>query len=462
MGVDIQKVSGSFRDPSGFVFSYKDQLYRQVNLSYKDDYDLLMGSGLYADLTQRGWLVKHQEAANLPLRSDAGYKIIQPAPIRFISFPYEWCFSQLKDAALLTLDIQQKALQHGMVLKDASAYNIQFDQGRPVLIDTLSFTKYIQNQPWVAYRQFCQHFLAPLALMSNKDARLNKLSQNFIDGVPLDLAGKLLPKYLLRNPGIFMHLHLQVLSQKVMQTQAEQPTRRKYTVAKSSLIELCSHLRRTIQKLTWKPDRTDWANYYQSTNYSDPAFEFKADFIKKEVEKLKPRVIWDLGANTGFFSKCFVPDKNSLVISSDYDPGAVEINYLDCKTNGINNVLPLVIDLTNPSPSIGWENEEHQSFLKRGPADLVFALALVHHLAISNNLPLEKICDLMAGIGKHLVIEFVPKEDSQVKRLLSSRDDIFSDYTPDNFIKVFSEKFTIQHQELIPGSLRQIFLMERK
>ena len=128
----------------------------------------------------------------------------------------------------------------------------------------------------------------------------------------------------------------------------------------------------------------------------------------------------------------------------------------------ITNVLPLIIDLTNPSPSIGWENEEHHSFLKRGPADLVFALALVHHLAISNNLPLEKICDFLARIGTNLIIEFVPKEDSQVKRLLSSRDDIFTDYNPDNFISVFSKKFTIQHQELIPGSLRQIFLMKRK
>ena len=303
MGGELQKVSGSFRDPSGYVFIFKNQLYRQVNLSYKDDYDLLMGSGLYADLVKQGSLVEHKEVPDLPPGSDAGYKIIQPAPVKFISFPYEWSFSQLKDAALLTLDIQQKALKHGMVLKDASAYNIQFDNGHPVLIDTLSFTKYIQDQPWVAYRQFCQHFLAPLALMSIKDARLNKLSQNFIDGVPLDLASKLLPKYSFRNPGIFMHLHLQALSQKMVQEKARQTARREYTVKKSSLIELCSHLRRTIQKLTWKPDRTDWANYYQCTNYTDPAFEYKADFIKNAVEDLRPQLIWDLGANTGFFSK---------------------------------------------------------------------------------------------------------------------------------------------------------------
>ncbi len=462
MGGDLQKVSGSFRDPSGFVFYFKDQLYRQVNLSYKDDYDHLMGSGLYADLIQRGWLIEHQEAPDLPLQSDTGYKVIRPAPIRFISFPYEWSFSQLKDAALLTLDIQRKALEHGMLLKDASAYNIQFDQGHAVLIDTLSLTKYIDNQPWVAYRQFCQHFLAPLALMSVRDARLNSLSRIFIDGIPLDLASKLLPKNLLKNAGIFMHLHLHALSQKAAQKQTDQTTKRKYTVAKSSLMELCDHLRRTIQKLTWQPSGTDWVNYYQCTNYSDPSFEFKADFIKKAVKDLHPKMIWDLGANTGFFSKSCAPDKDCLVISSDFDPGAVEINYLDCRAANITNVLPLVIDLTNPSPGIGWENDEHKSFLDRGPADMVFALALVHHLAISNNLPLEKICDLLAKIGSNLIIEFVPKEDSQVIRLLSSRDDIFSDYTLDNFIRVFSEKFTIQHQELIPGSVRQVFLMKRK
>ncbi|MCJ7772749.1 MAG: hypothetical protein MUP22_06400, partial [Desulfobacterales bacterium] len=379
--MDFQKVSGSFRDPSGFVFFFKNRLYRQINLSYKDDYDYLMASGLYEDLIHQGFLIAHEEERNIPLKSDTGYKIIQPEPIKFISYPYEWSFSQLKDAALLTLDIQKKALANDMVLKDASAYNIQFHKGHPVLIDTLSFTKYIPNQPWVAYRQFCQHFLAPLALMSFKDNRLNKLTQVFIDGVPLDLASKLLPKVPWKNLGIFIHINLHALSQKVLPAKMDQKSIQTYNVKKTSLIALCSNLQKTIQKLNWKPNQTDWANYYHFTNYSEPSFGFKSNFIKKVVNELHPQLIWDLGANTGFFSKHCVFEKNCLVVSSDFDPGAVEINYVDCKKSNITNVLPLVIDLTNPSPSIGWENDEHISFINRGPVDLVFVLALVHHLA---------------------------------------------------------------------------------
>ena len=203
----------SFRDPGGFLFVEGGVLYRQVNSVYKDDYDLLLRSGLYKTLTDAGLLVSHEEVSTDPPDPRIAYKIIRPEPIPFISYPYEWCFSQLKDAALATLEIQRQALAHGLSLKDASAYNVQFLDGKPVLIDTLSFEK-LRLKPWVAYRQFCQHFLGPLLLMGLKDSRLGQLSRIFLDGVPLDLTSRLLPRRTRLRPGILMHIHLHAASQK--------------------------------------------------------------------------------------------------------------------------------------------------------------------------------------------------------------------------------------------------------
>lgn len=184
---------GSFRDPSGFIFFENGSLYRQVNIVYRENYDQLINSGLYETLVRLGLMVSHEEVDLHYARTNSAYRILKPALIPFISYPYEWCFSQLKDAALTTLEIQKKALDFGMSLKDASAYNIQFLDGKPVFIDTLSFEKYEEGQPWVAYRQFCQHFLAPLALMCFSDVRLNQLLRIYPDGIPLDLASCLLP-----------------------------------------------------------------------------------------------------------------------------------------------------------------------------------------------------------------------------------------------------------------------------
>lgn len=215
---------GSFRDPSGFVFRQDGIIYRHVNIVYKENYDYLITSGLYQDLTGRGLLIPHDEVDIDYAKSESAYKTLRPKLVEFISYPYEWCFSQLKDAALTTLQIQKRSLEYGMTLKDASAYNIQFMAGKPTLIDTLSFEKYHEGEPWVAYKQFCQHFLAPLALMSYRDIRLNQLFRIYIDGVPLDLASSLLPLRTRFNPPLLFHIHLHAVSQKHY---ADKPIKRK-------------------------------------------------------------------------------------------------------------------------------------------------------------------------------------------------------------------------------------------
>jgi len=455
--LEISKdIPGSFRDPSGFIFFHNGMIYRQVNIIYKENYDHLMNSGLYDSLVNAELLISHKEVTIESKEPDKAYKIIEPPKIPFISYPYEWCFSQLKDAALTTLRLQKKALEFGMSLKDCSAYNIQLRKGKPVFIDTLSFEKYREGQPWVAYRQFCQHFLSPLALMSCKDIRLNQLFRVFIDGVPLDLSSSLLPLRTYFAFSLFTHIHLHAKSQRRFANKTVNLTGNKF--GRLSFLGLIDNLESAIKKLRWQAQGTEWADYYEDTNYSSDALQHKKQIVAEFLDKANPSVVWDLGANLGMFSR-IASDKKIQTISFDIDPAAVEKNYLQCIADGETNILPLVIDFTNPSPSIGWENTERMSLVERGPADMVFALALIHHLALSNNLPLHRIAIFLHGICKSLIIEFVPKNDSQVKRLLSSREDIFPDYTQQIFESEFSKYFTISHSAKIRDSERILYLM---
>lgn len=453
------QLSASFRDPSGFLFWRNGTLYRQINRQYEGEYAWLMESGLYDRLVKAGLLLTHVEVDEPAEQPDLAFKLIQPERVPFISYPYEWSFGQLKDAALATLSIQRRALKAGMSLKDASAYNIQFVRGKATLIDTLSFEVYKEGQPWVAYRQFCQHFLAPLALMALRDVRLNQLLRIYIDGVPLDLASQLLPARTRWNFGLLTHIHLHAGAQK-RYAGAEVKSRRA-TMSRQAMTGLIDSLESTIRKLEWKPGGTEWGNYYDITNYSDAAFEHKKELVREWSARLQPSLVWDLGANRGVFSRV-AGASGAYVVSSDIDPTAVEQNYRQVKDEKTPNLLPLLLDLTNPSPSIGWGNEERDSFLGRGPADMVLALALIHHLAISNNVPLPQLAEFFAKVGKWLVIEFVPKADSQVQKLLVSREDIFPGYTREGFEEAFGRCFRIREAVPVRESERILYLLERR
>ena len=455
----ISKIeNSSFRDKSGFLFYHENEIYRLINPSYKEQYQKLMNSKLYEKLVEKNLIIPHSEIEDLDIDHDY-YKIIKPKKIPFISYPYEWSFSQLRDAALLTLRIQKGAMKYGMTLKDGSAFNIQFLNGRPILIDTLSFEIYEDGQIWKPYKQFCQHFLAPLALMSKKDIRLNLLLKTFIDGIPLDLTAKLLPKTTFGNFGLMAHIHAHAKSQKHYEDK-EDTTIKEQTISKRSFEGLIENLESSIKKMTWKEDKTEWGDYYSDTNYSEKSFEEKKEIISSTIETTNPQIVWDLGANTGIFSR-LASNQGINTISFDIDPLAVEKNYLESVNNDERNILPLILDLTNPSSNIGWNNDERHSFLERGPADLVFALALVHHLAISNNVPLSKIAEFFSTISKSLVIEFIPKSDSQVKRLLATREDIFENYDEENFEKEFLKFFKISSSKKLTDSQRTVYIMEK-
>ncbi len=451
-------IPSSFRDPSGFIFRRDDSIYRQLNISCKQHYDQLMECGLYQNLVEAGLMIPHDEVDVQPAQPDKAYKIIRPEVVPFISYPYEWCFSQLKHAALTTLKIQGVALSHGMSLKDCSAFNIQFWRGKAVLVDTLSFESYHEGRPWVAYGQFCRHFLGPLALMACKDIRLNQLFRVFIDGVPLDLVSALLPLHTRLRLSLLAHIHLHSRSEK--RYAEKRIDTRRYRLGRLGFEGLIGNLASAISGLSWTPRGTEWSSYYEDTNYSVDAFDHKRQIVAEFLGRSDARNVWDLGGNVGLFSR-LASDRAIPTVSFDMDPAAVEKNYLECVQKGETYILPLVLDLTSPSPAIGWENRERMSLGERGPADTVLALALVHHLAISNNVPLDKIADFFSGICSSLIVEFIPKSDSQVRRLLATREDVFPNYTQQCFENEFGRRFKLESCARIRDSQRTVYLMRR-
>ncbi len=454
--------AASFRDPSGFLFSRGGILHRQVNRAGADDYARFMESGLYEKLVKANLLVPHAEVDEKPADESIAFKVIRPERVAFISYPYEWSFSELRDAALATLSIQKRALKAGMSLKDASAYNIQFVNGKPTLIDTLSFEIYKVGKPWDAYRQFCQHFLAPLALMSLVDIRLGQLLRVYIDGVPLDLASKLLPFSTRFNFGLLTHIHIHASAQtKYADAANVSESTSQRGMSKNGFIGLLDSLEATVKKLTWKPAGTEWGNYYEITNYSDAGFAHKKEIISGWLTKIAPKSVWDLGANNGEFSR-LASGEGISALAWDIDPSAVEQNYLRLKADKEQNLLPLLLDLTNPSPALGWDNAERDSLAQRGPADAVFALALIHHLAISNNVPLPRLADFFAGLSRWLIIEWVPKSDSQVQKLLRTRKDIFESYTREGFESAFGARFHIREAVDVRESERTMYLLAKR
>ncbi len=451
----MEKVAGSFRDPSGYLFWSEGTLNRSIAPSYFPHYDALMSSGLYQSLIDKKLLISHTEKTEHWSKQQ---RVIAPQLVPFISYPYEWSFSQLKDAALLTLTITKEALSHGMILKDASAYNVQFIGSHPIFIDTLSFEKYEAGKPWIAYKQFCEQFLAPLALMAYTDIRLNSLLKVNTQGVALDLAAKLLPFKTYFKLPLLLHIHLHANAQKKYESQSTKKTTA--TVSQTQLLGLLDNLESGIKNCTYHATGTEWADYYNDDSYTTTGFADKKRLVGEFFALAQPKTTWDLGANNGEFSR-LATQHSDLVLSMDIDPACVEKNYCAAKKEQNQKLLPLLIDLMNPSCALGWANKERQNLQERPHPDCILALALIHHLAISNNVPLEAAAAYCASLTTWLIIEFVPKEDKKVKTLLQSRADIFDTYDQDNFEHSFSQYFTVLSKEQIKESKRAVYLMKK-
>ena len=449
----------SFRDPSGHILTVDGELHRTVSQEYAEHYDRLMTSGLYRAMVDAGQLVAHDEVSTGLAGSDPVHRLLKPQTIPFVSYPWEWCFSQLRDAALLTLDIAWKALDHDMVLKDASAFNVQFVGSKPIFIDTLSFESYVEGEPWVAYRQFCQHFLAPLELIARVHPAMGALSRTHLDGVPLDVADALLPRASHLRPSIMLHIHAHRRAQEKYED--ARGSARARSVSKRSQYALLDSLRSAVKSCAWEPRGTEWADYYDATNYGSCSMDDKTRLVREFLGEIAPTMTWDLGANTGRFSGLAV-EQGAYTIAFDVDPAAIEKAYRAGREAGEARLLPLVMDLMNATPDLGWDLGERDSFVKRGTPDVVLALALVHHLAIANNVPLPRIARFLSRLAPWLVIEFVPKSDSQVQRMLASRRDIFPAYNREGFEQAFVECYDFERVVPIAECERVIYLMRRR
>jgi SAM-dependent methyltransferase len=453
---------GSYRDPAGFVYRRDGVLLRQIAPGFKEDWDHYLSSGLYERLAEAGLVIPHEEVDPELAAEPPAYRVIKPEPVDVISYPYEWAFSQLKDAALLTLRAQALAAAAGMALRDASAYNVQFHRGVPVLIDSLSFERARPDRPWSAYRQFCEHFLAPLALMSKTDIRLGRLLRDHVEGIPLDLAARLLPGRSRLSLGLGPHIHLHSRAQRKHAADNVAPADvETATMSASKLATLIESLRSTVEGLTWEPEGTAWADYADNTSYDDEATSAKVEAVRSALTRIGGKRAWDLGANTGRYS-AVAAAAGYRVVALDIDPGAVERGYRAIRADGRDDILPLLADITDPSPAIGWANAERASLLERVDADVILALALVHHLAIGSNVPLPMIAELFASLAPHAVVEFVPKDDAMVQRLLAFREDVFAGYSIEGFRAAFEPWFAVATEAPITGSGRTLFHLTRR
>ena len=448
----INKEKSSFRDPAGFIYYEEEKVKRRIHSCYFKQYEHFMNSGLYDELIKKGLLIAHKEIE----RNDE-YITLEVEKVPFITYPYEWCFEELKDAALLTLEILKISLQYGMILKDASGYNVQFLNGNPIFIDTLSFDFYEDGIPWGAYGQFCRHFMAPLLLMRYVDERANCLLKNYIDGIPIDLADNLLHG----RGGFTARCHIKWHSKAILKHNDDVRQTKKTFVSKSSIVNMIDMMIRQIHKLNYQVKSSEWKDYYQHTNYDDKAEKSKELLVKEYLDKIhinKKDIVYDLGANEGKYSR-IAALKKCMVISWDIDFNCIHHNYTCIKNNQEKNILPLYLDCTNPSPDLGFANLERKSLTSRGPIKCVMALALIHHIAISNNVFFEEIAEWFSRLGEYLIIEFVPKEDSQVQKLLMTRKDIFDWYNETTFENSFSIYFDITKKERIKNSKRVLYLM---
>lgn len=447
----------SFRDPSGFVYSDGNTIRREIKPIYFPQYYKLRDSGFFNSLFSHNLLIPHQETL-----VSAEKIIITPEPISFITYPYEWSFDQYKHAALLTLKIQKYALLKGFSLKDASAYNIAFHKGAPIFIDTLSFDLYEEGTPWRAYKQFISHFFGPLVLARYFGSAIFKMMQTHIDGIPVDLIASLLPAKSKLNSVLYTNIHL--LARLEGKHKADyQATQTTPALSRKAQINILDSLYHYIQKLQLK-ESSEWGDYYSKINYDEQGFTEKKHLIRDWVQELQAKSLIDIGGNDGTFARTVIDIVPELLVS-DIDSNAVDQNYRQSELNKEQNMLAFVCDVLQPSPGIGFNNEERDSLLKRlkdYSPDVTMALALIHHITLSGNVPFEKSAAFFSSFSKTLIIEFPMREDSWVQSLLLRKREFinhFDFYNIEEFEKSYSKFFSIVKKKQISGSHRILFLM---
>lgn len=452
----------SFRDPSGHVFIADGRVFRTVGDAAVAAYEFVRTRGVLPRWIERGWVVDTREvpAANTVAGWENARYVLEHARVPFVSYPYEWPFAALKAAALLHLDLQIDALEHDVQLSDASAYNVQFVGARPVFIDVLSFRPYRPGDYWAGHRQFCEQFLNPLLLRAVHGVPHNAWFRGALDGIRTAELNALLPLRRKLSWRVLSHVTLPALTDARLLRRGlvTLPSRPRRPLPKLAYAGLLDQLRQWIATLEPRHTRTLWRSYESFPSYTDDERAGKRAFIDSVVRAGRPGMLWDLGCNTGEYAEVALRAGAERVVGFDMDQGALDAAFQRA-AQGLD-LLPLYLDAANPSPDQGWNQHERSGLTARGPADATLALALVHHVAIGRNVPLDMLLDWITALAPTGVVEFVPKSDPMVQRMLAHRDDIFSDYTEEAFTNLLSARARILRSEAVSATGRRLFAFE--
>lgn len=457
---DATAESGSFRDRHGRIYCSNGRIFRALSSKGWKDWQHLSSTSFFRKYTAQGHIIPTRAASGVnPQELEGSWAgVLEHERIPFVSYPYEWCFSMLKDAALLHVDLLLAALREGMVLKDATSYNIQWMGTRPVFIDTGSFEVFQEGEPWQGYRQFSQLFLYPLMLQSYKGLPFQPLLRGRISGIrPVDCNSIMSSRDLLR-PGVFSHVFLQ---SKLEQRYSSAATNiRKSLKAAGFKKEIITtnlrKLRKLINRLEWGPAGSNWADYASENSYSEADDRRKREFVRMITRAHPRKLVWDLGSNTGVFSR-IAASNSDYVVSIDSDQLAVERLYLRRKKEEARGILPLVNDLADASPGLGWKASERRGLTNRERPDLILALALIHHMVISANIPLPDFVEWLSQNGPELILEFVDKSDPMVQKLLQNKDDQYADYEKAFLEKSLRRFYRIEKQENLELGTRTLY-----
>lgn len=459
----IEREPGSYRDRKGSVFYRGERVFRRLGPEALQHWSLLRRQPFFEAASTAGSIIGTWEAEP-ETAEEPGAHVLEHERIPFVSYPYEWAFGMLKDAALLHLDLMRQALAADMILKDASPYNIQWRGVRPVFIDIPSFEPLRRGEAWVGYRQFCELFLYPLMLQSYKGADFRPWLRGRLDGIPAEeLRGLMSPRDLLR-PGVLLHVAVQSALQR---RYAGSKSNMRGALAeagfdKAMILRNVEKLTRLVARLEMPRGRTTWSDYDRTHSYDAAEFARKEDFVRRAASSRHWRLAWDLGCNTGTFSR-IASDYADCVIAMDGDAKAVEYLYQREKAGKASqSILPLVVNLADPSPSQGWRGLERKDLAARGRPELTLCLALVHHIVISANIPLADFIGWLAGLGTSLVIEFVGREDEMVQTLLANREDQYDDYHPEIFRNLLAAHFDIREEQDLKGGKRRLYFATAK
>ena len=456
--MESKRNTSSFRDPSGYVFIEDNTIRRVINPIYFKQYKALTNSGFYNTLFEKKYLIPHKT-----ISQSEDQIIIEAQKIPFINYPYEWSFLQYKHAALLTLKIQKLCLQNNFTLKDASAFNVTFHKGKPIFIDTLSFDFYKENNPWIAYKQFIMHFLGPLVLTKYfGQEHLKTLALN-LEGISLQKLSKLLPFKSYLSPTLLTNIHLLAKYDKKYESNKKTINN---NLSKASQIKLIDGLYDYILNLSVN-EKTEWDHYYNQINYIEVAYQLKKDFVKDWFLSIKGKSLIDIGGNDGTFSR-ELKELADFMIVADVDANAVEQNYKQILKNKEKSILPFVADVLNPAANYGFNNQERFSFIdrvKEAKLDGCLALAVIHHITLSGNIPFALSAQFFSKMAPNLLIEFPTRQDSWVQFLLDSKREFknhFDFYNEENFEREYSVYFEIVKKEKIASSERILYSLKRR